>query len=229
MKKNSNIEILFILPYFIFFIIFLLIPTVSGIFLSFTDYTGYSLKDIKFIGLENYLNLFNVNSIYFEDFWYSILRTSLFVLLSTPFLIGVPLIFAAMINTLPEKIRNVYRVIFYIPSLFSVSAIGLLGVWFFEQEYGLVNYFLDSFLSDKLPWVSEGSLGWIAILLLTVWWTIGGNLVIYLAGLKNISKELYEAAELDGANWFQQLLNITLPGLKNQIMFTSIMTVLASF
>ncbi|MGL6131750.1 MAG: hypothetical protein ACRCZ9_09085, partial [Fusobacteriaceae bacterium] len=102
MKKNSNIEILFIFPYFIFFIIFLLIPTVSGIFLSFTDYTGYSLKDIKFIGLENYLNLFNVNSIYFEDFWYSILRTSLFVLLSTPFLIGVPLIFAAMINTLPE-------------------------------------------------------------------------------------------------------------------------------
>ncbi|MCK5779439.1 MAG: sugar ABC transporter permease [Psychrilyobacter sp.] len=228
--QNRNIAgWLFISPYMIFFMIFLLIPTISGVALSFTDYTGYSLDNLSFIGLENYKVIFNPSTLYFKEFWGAVLRTIGYVVISVPLVVGIPLVLASMINELSEKAGNIFRVIFYIPTLFSVAAIGLLGVWFFEQQYGLVNYFLDVLGFAKIGWVNNEISSWIAILLLTIWWTIGGNLIIFLASLKEIPKGLYEAAEIDGANTLQKFIYITIPGLKNQILFTVIMAIIASF
>lgn len=228
MKKNSRVGYLFLTPFMIAFVLFLIIPTITGFYLSLTDYNGMSLANASFVGLDNYKAMFDSSSYYYSDFWDSLIRTFVFVLLITPAVIFIPLVLSYILNTMTYG-KKIIKGMFYIPVVLSVSGIATLAAWVFDQKYGFLNYILTSLGFDAVPWLTNPELAFIAIVLLTIWWTMGGNLIIYIASMQGISTEMYEAADIEGANKITQFFKITIPSIKPQLAFTLIMSIIASF
>lgn len=228
MKKNSKIAYLFLAPFLVMFVLFLIIPTVTGFYLSLTDYNGMSLANASFVGLDNYKAIFDQNSYYFTDFWQSLFRTIGYVILITPAVIILPLVISYVLNTINHG-KRVLKGMFYIPVVLSVSGVATLAAWFFDQKYGFLNFILTSLGFQAQPWLTDPTLAFMAVVVLTIWWTMGGNLIIYIASMQGISTEMYEAAELEGASKVTQFLKITIPSIKPQLAFTFIMSIIASF
>jgi multiple sugar transport system permease protein len=154
--------------------------------------------------------------------------TGKFVLFSVPLLVAIPLAVAVMLN---QKFpgRNFFRAAFFAPYVLGVAVIGILWAFLLDPNIGLVNYYLDKIgIDTNVPWTTQTPWVWAALVGPTVWWTLGFNTVIYLAGLQDIPKELYEAAKVDGANPWQQFRNVTLPGLRPVLVFIITITILAS-
>lgn len=226
--NKSKIGYLFILPFMVMFVLFTIIPTIAGMVISFTDYNGMNLSNINFIGFENYQNIFNSESIYFDDFWSAVLRTFLFVVTIVPFLIIIPLVLSQVITGLKYG-KGIIKGLFYIPVILSVTGVATLAGWFFDQKYGLLNYFLSFVGFENIGWLTDTTLAFLAIGILTIWWTMGGNLIIYMAAMQGISTEMYEAADIEGASKWKKFYKITLPTIKPQLSFTFIMSVIATF
>ncbi|MEZ0536820.1 carbohydrate ABC transporter permease [Caldicellulosiruptoraceae bacterium PP1] len=224
MKKilSKLTPVLFIGPHFILFLIFLIYPTFYGLYISFFKWDF--MTEPKFVGFKNYMDLFNKETIDYSEFWSSLWHTIEFVIFSVPLLIAVAFILALLLN---EKIpfKNFFRTIFYMPVALSVSTICLIWMWVFDSNAGILNYYFGI----KTPWLSDLPYAWIALVIMTIWWTIGNNMVIFLAGLQDVPEEYYEASRIDGANWFQQLFHITLPSLKPTFLFITITSTIASF
>ncbi|KRQ87679.1 Lactose transport system permease protein LacF [Caloramator mitchellensis] len=227
-KKLDKIQpYLFILPQFVFFLIFMIIPTVLGVWISLNrwDY----LTPPKFVGLKNYMDLFSKDTIDYLEFWNSFGNTFKFVIFSVPFLIIIALALALLVNSPNLKLRNFFRGVFYTSNVLSVSCVGLIWLWMLDTNAGLVNYYLEKLGFDRIPWLAELPWAWISLVLMTVWWTIGGNMILFLAGLQDIPQVLYEAADIDGASAWQKFKYVTLPGLRRPLLFIIIMTTLAQF
>ena len=213
----------FFLPHVLLFSLFFIIPFAFGIYVSFTNWL--IIRTPEFIGLENFKTiLFDPGSIYFREFWNGVRNTLIYVVFAVPLLIVVPLLIAVLINEKPPGWR-LFQAIFYIPSLLSVSTISLTWVYMFDNRVG----FLNRLLGTAIPWLAQQPYAWIAIVLASVWWAIGGNMIIYLAGLSGIPQQQYEAAEIDGANALQRFRHVTLPGLINPLLFTLVMSTIGSF
>nr|WP_236674772.1 sugar ABC transporter permease [Enterococcus sp. BWR-S5] len=222
-KKKKLVPWLFLAPHLIIFSIFFLIPVVFGIYISFTDWDLFSSP--TFVGLDNYKDLlFNVDSTFYEQLRIGLKNTFLFVLFSVPFCIAVPLLLAAALNTKP-KLGKLFQSIFYMPSLFAISAVVIIWTLIFNVNYGPINTLLET----DTPWTGTQPYAWLALVAVTVWWTIGGNMIIYQAALNGISKDFYEAADIDGATAFQKFFKITLPAIRGQILYTVVMTTIAQF
>lgn len=222
-QSNKIIPWLFVAPHLIIFTIFFLIPVIFGIYVSFTDWDLFGLP--TFIGLDNYKELFfQKDSTFYEQLRIGLLNTFKFVVFSVPFCIAVPLVLAAALNTKP-KLGKIFQSIFYMPSLFAISAVVIIWTLIFNVNYGPINTMLKS----DIPWTSTQPYAWLTLVVVTVWWTIGGNMVIYQAALNGIPKDYYEAADIDGANSIQKFLKITLPAIKGQILYTLVMTTIAQF
>lgn len=214
---------LFVAPHLVIFTIFFLIPVIFGIYVSFTDWDLFGSP--TFVGLANYKELFfQKDSTFYEQLRIGLANTFKFVLFSVPFCIAVPLLLAAALNTKP-KLGKIFQSIFYMPSLFAISAVVIIWTLIFNVNYGPVNTMLNS----DIPWTSTQPYAWVTLVIVTVWWTIGGNMVIYQAALNGISKDFYEAADIDGASAFQKFTKITLPAIKGQILYTLVMTTIAQF
>jgi len=151
-----------------------------------------------FVGLENYIQLFTPGSLTSGDFWGSMSSTGIFTVASVPFLLAIPLLIAVLLN---QKIRGgtVFRAIFFAPYVLGVAVIGVIWKYLLDPQMGV-----------------------------TVWWTLGFNTVILLAGLKGINTELYDAAAVDGAGPVRTFLSVTLPGLRPVMTFVTTVTILAS-
>ena len=213
----------FFLPHILLFALFFIIPFVFGVYASLTDWL--IIRAPEFIGLKNFQTiLFSPGSIYFREFWNGVRNTLIYVVLAVPLLIALPLWIAILLNERPPCWR-LFQAIFYIPSLLSVSTISLTWIYMFDNRIG----FLNRLLGTALPWLAQQPYAWIAIVCASVWWAIGGNMIIYLAGLSGIPQEQYEAAEMDGANALQQFRHVTLPGMVNPLLFTLVMTTIGSF
>ncbi len=183
----------------------------------------------EFIGLENYkLILTNKDSIYYKYFWNGLKNTFTFVIISVPMLVSIPLLFALLINIEPKGYK-VFRGIFFLPSLFSISTLVLIWKWVLNTNVGILNITLGEIGITNIPWLAEQPYAWFSLALMTVWWTIGANMIIFTAALKEVPSNLYEAAEVAGANIFQKFIYITIPSLKNTLIYITIMTTLASF
>lgn len=228
MKKNSRVGYLFLAPFLIAFVLFLIIPTITGFYLSLTDYNGMSLSNASFVGLDNYKAIFDSNSYYFNDFWGSLVRTLVYVILITPAVIIIPLVLSYVLNTMTAG-KRLLKGMFYIPVVLSVSGIATLAGWVFDQKYGLINFVLTSLGFDPVPWLTDPTFAFMAIVVMTIWWTMGGNLIIYIASMQGISTEMYEAADIEGASKVKQFFKITIPSIKPQLAFTVIMSIIASF
>lgn len=213
---------LFLLPFAVLFIGFVLIPAVFGLWVSLHDY-NYLLPGKPWVGLGNYIDLFTPDSRDSGDFWHSMLATGIFTVFSVPFLIVCPLGVALLLNRAFTG-RAFFRAVFFAPYVLGVAVVGILFRFVLDPNIGLVNYYLG----HAIPWTTDLPWAWISLIAMTVWWTLGFNAVIYMAGLQDISPELYEAARVDGASPWQEFRNVTLPGLRPVMAFVTTVTLLAS-
>jgi len=225
---SSWVPYLFILPHLIFFIGFLGWPFFYGIYISLFNFDFLNPAYRPFVGLENYLNLFNSTSIQYADFWRSIRNTAFFVLWSVPPLVIVALLLAVLLNG-KYRGRNFFRGIYFAPWSLSAVVASLLWWWIFQDQGGLMNTYLTRIGLSPVSWLGALPWAWVAITTATVWWTVGFNTIIFLAALQDIPESLYEAASIDGANMVQQFLRITIPMLRPVLIFIITITLLASF
>jgi multiple sugar transport system permease protein len=213
---------LFLLPYLLLFLGFVLIPAGFGLWISLHDY-NYLLPGKPWVGLANYIELFTPGSRDSADFWRSMSATGIFTLFSVPLLIICPFGVALLLNRgFPG--RSFFRAVFFTPYVLGVAVVGVLFRFVLDPNIGLVNYYLG----HAIPWTTDVPWAWVSLVGMTVWWTLGFNAVIYLAGLQDISPQLYEAARVDGASRWDEFRHVTLPGLRPVLMFVLTVTILAS-
>ena len=194
---------LFMAPYLVLFTIFVVVPVVFGVWVSLHNWDP--LLPVKpFVGLQNYVDLATPGSTTFEPFWKSMEATGKFTLYSVPLLVIVPLLIALILNR-EFRGRNFFRATFFAPYVLGVAVIGILWRFLLDPNIGLVNYYLGVLgLPDNIPWITALPWAWVSLVGVTVWWTLGFNTVIYLAGLQDIDTALYDAAKVDGANSWQR-------------------------
>jgi len=217
---------LFMAPYLVLFTVFIAVPAVYGIWISLHNY-DYLLPGKPWVGLGNYADLFTPGSATSEPFWQSMEATGKFTLYSVPLLVVIPLLVALVLN---QKFpgRSFFRAVYFAPYVLGVAVIGILWRFILDPNAGLLNYYLGLLGIENIPWITALPWAWISLVGVTVWWTLGFNAVIYLAGLQDIDPALYDAAKVDGANRWQRFLNVTLPGLRPVLLFVVTVTILAS-
>ena len=211
----------FLVPWLIGFLGLTLGPTLASLYLSFTNFD--LLQDPQVIGLANYQRIFTNDA----KFWHSMQVTFMYVILAVPlklaFALGLAMVLNRGIAGLP-----LYRALFYLPSLLGASvAIAVLWRQLFAKD-GLVNVVLGFFGFDGPSWISDPSYSLYTLVLLSVW-QFGSPMIIFLAGLRQIPSDVYEAASIDGANKIQQFIKITLPLLTPVIFFNGIVQTIDAF
>ncbi|HZO68065.1 MAG TPA: sugar ABC transporter permease [Kribbellaceae bacterium] len=217
---------LFLAPYLVLFLAFVVGPALFGIWMSLHDW-DFQLPGKPFVGLQNYKDLFDPLSATSLPFWHGMRATGIFTLASVPFLVALPLGLAVLLNRAFPG-RTFFRAVYFAPYVLGVAVIGLMFRYILDTNFGILNAFLGLFGVGEIGWTNDQPWAWIGLVGLTVWWTLGFNAVIYLAGLQDIPAEQYEAAELDGANRWQQFWNVTVPGLRPVFVFVVTITILAS-
>lgn len=219
---NPIIPWLFILPFLVLFGMFVILPAIYGLWISLHDW-DFNLPDRPFIGLQNYKDLFDSSSVVAEPFWNGMANTGIFVLISVPFLVSLPLLVAMLLNRKFPG-RAFFRAAYFAPYVLGVSVIGVMWRYLLDDQFGFIN----ALFGTNINWTTSQPWAWISLTGVTIWWTIGFNSIIYMAGLADIPEELYEAGALDGANGWQRFWHITIPSLRPVLIFIFITTVLAS-
>lgn len=222
--KNNKIPYLFIAPTIILLSIFSLLPIFVALIISFTDLSLSGLADwstIQFIGLENYQKIIK-DPIFLK----SIINTLYYVVIGVPLVIIFSLGIAILINFGKARIFKAFRVVFYMPSITNIVAVAVVWNFLYNPQIGLINYFLELMNLPTIGWLTDPSIAKISLIILAVWKGIGLNMLIFLAALQGIPKSYYEAAQIDGANNWQQLIKITVPLLRFAIFFVSITTMI---
>jgi multiple sugar transport system permease protein len=176
----------------------------------------------SFAGLGNYRELFGDSR-----FWQAMWHTIEFTLISTPPLVLLPLFFAIVVNRISRG-QWFFRLAFFLPYILPSAVIALIWLWLYEPGYGLVDGFFNLIGVTAPGWLSSTSVALYSIVIVTVWWTIGFNFILYLAGLQEISRDLYEAAALDGASRWKQTWRLTLPLLGRTTTLVVVLQVIAS-
>lgn len=218
---------LFLAPYLVLFIGFVAIPAIYGIWISLHEY-DYLLPKRPWSGLSNYINLFTADSRDGADFWQSMRATGIFTLISVPFLVIVPLAIAVLLNRAFPG-RTFFRAVFFAPYVLGVAVVGVLFRFLLDPTIGMLNFYLNELgIGRAIPWTTQLPWAWISLVAMTIWWTLGFNAIIYLAGLQDIAPELYEAADVDGASAWRKFVHITIPGLRPVLLFVLTLTILAS-
>ena len=218
---------LFLAPYLVLFAVFVVLPIFFGIWISLHAW-DFTLPGKPFVGLENYKALFDSQSVSFKPFWSSIKATGIFTVLSVPLLLIVPLAVALVMNQ-GFRGRNTFRTIFFAPYVLGVAVVGVLWRFLLDANIGVVNSFIEAIGGPQnISWLSSVPEAWVALVGVTVWWTLGFNSVIFLAGLQDVPGELYEAAKVDGAGAWARFRHVTLPSLRPVTMFVTMVTIIAS-
>ncbi|WP_409295767.1 carbohydrate ABC transporter permease [Peribacillus sp. SCS-26] len=226
--KSKLTSSLFVLPYLILFTVFLLIPIVYGAWMSLHNWDLLNPVH-EFVGFKNYAKLFDPDSYLNSLFFDGLKNTLKFVVFSVPLLVIVGLGLALLINALPNRIKGIFRTMYFIPYAVSVSVVAIIWLWLLDTNSGLINNYLTGMHLDAIPWLTDMPWAWVSIVVATLWWTIGFNMVIFINALNDVSEELYEAGSLDGASRWQRLIYITLPSIKPTMLFVLITSTIASF
>ena len=219
---------LFILPHLLLFAIFVGYPFFNGLYISLfeSDYLRPARDQVR--RLTNYVDLFTPGSVDFQTFWNSLGNTGKFVVYSVPLLVVIPLLLAVLLNTKTPG-RNIFRAIYFAPWVLSVAVAGLLWWWIFQSQGGSDQPLPLRVAHLQPQWLASLPWAWVAIVVCTIWWTMGFNTIILLAALQDIPDFLYEAASLDGATGWKAFWKITLPMLQPVLLFIVTITIIASF
>lgn len=207
----------FAVPYLLFFGGFMLTPLLLGLYMSFHDWNAVAPLQSEFIGLEHYRTLVNDPS-----FWNALWNTVYFVILTVPAIVIGSLLLALGVNR-DIKGKWFLRTVFFSPYVLTVAVVGLLWEDLFSSS-GLIPYYLGTG-----NWLTDHTLAMPALAIATIWWTIAFNFIILLAARQNVSDRLYEAAKLDGASTWRMMVDITIPQMKNPLIFVVIVTFVGSF
>lgn len=220
-RKNLLTAYTFIAPNFIGFFIFTLIPVICSLALAFLEWDSFSAP--TFIGLKNFQKM-----LHDVTFWISFKNTIYYTVGVVPLTLVCSLGLAILLN---QKIRGMkfFRTAFFFPYITSLVAIAVVWNMLFHPTMGPINQFLRTFINNPPGWTTTTAWAMPAIIIVSVWRGMGYYMILYLAGLQGISKDLYEAASIDGATKWEQFLNITLPSLRPTTFFVTIMLVINCF
>lgn len=220
----------FISPWIVGFLALALYPLLSSAWRSFTDFSV--LSDPVFVGTANYREM-----VQDDHFWKALANTLVFAAMAIPLGMAVSLALAVLLNFNLSG-RGIFRTIYFLPSLLPLVCLGVLWQWLLNGDIGLVNTLLNPFYDwwNSLTGASLQPPNWLLDpfyakpgLVLAQTWTVGNTVVIYLAGLQDVPRHLYESAEIDGANFRQRLIHVTLPLISPVIYFNGIMALIGSF
>ena len=194
---------LFLLPAGIVLLIFFFIPFFQTIGLSFLNYSN-NIYNPSFAGLENYVQILH-NPIFYKVMW----NTLLYLVVAVPILAIIPLFLAILIN---QKIKGItlYKILIYLPVIVSIVVAAIAFKWLYAQQ-GILNYILNVMHINSIGWLTDPKYAIYSVIIVTIWKGIGYYMMIYLAALMSVPKELYEACDIDGANFLTKHLTVTIP------------------
>jgi multiple sugar transport system permease protein len=226
MKKRYLYEALsgyaFVLPFIASISIFLIGPLIYAFIISFKEFSFLNPEASRWIGFANYIKLFSD-----PTFKRALLNTTLYSLGVVPTQLVIALILALIVNS-DIKGKTFFRVAYYIPTVTSTVAVSVIFLYLFKAD-GLVNALLAKFGIQGPTWFNDVRFALPSIMMMAIWSSVGNYMVIFLAGLQDIPSELYEAAEVDGANKFQRFFKITLPMLRPIVFFNLVMSLIGTF
>lgn len=218
-KKHRWEGILFAAPAILGFLIFTAGPMIASLIYSFTDYA--LVNDWKFIGADNYIELFSGEDPYFYQ---SLKVTIYYVALSVPLQLVVSFLFAMLLNQ-NVRFKSVFRTIFYMPTIVPAVAAAMVWMWVLDPDLGVLNNLLQTLHLPTSKWIYDEATVIPSLAMMSLW-TVGGTMVIFLAGLQDIPQQLYEAAKIDGGNAWHRLFKITVPMMTPTIFFNLVMGII---
>jgi len=194
---------LFLLPAVLLLVVFFFIPFFQTVILSFQDY-GNSIYNATFVGLQNYIALFK-NPIFYKV----LANTFIYLVVAVPILAILPLFLAILLN---QQIRGitVYKILIYLPVIVSIVVAAIAFKWLYAEQ-GILNYFVNLLGLESVGWLTDPNWALYSVIWVTIWKGIGYYMMIYLAALMSVPKELYEACDIDGASFLRKHLTVTIP------------------
>jgi multiple sugar transport system permease protein len=217
----------FVAPALIVLGTFFFVPVLAAFGMSLTDFDIYALTDLanlRFVGLQNYWQL-----LHDPLFWKSLGNTFYFVALGVPLSIATSLAAALLVNSKLARFRSFFRTIYFAPVITTLVAVAVVWRYIFHTRYGFLNYALGFIGIEPIDWLGDPHWAMPAIVILAVWKNFGYNMIIILAALQSIPEDLYEAARIDGASYWQQFRHVTLPSLQPVLLLVSILTMAGYF
>lgn len=211
---------LFLLPAAVVLIVFFFIPFFQTFVLSFQDYSS-SIYNPTYIGLLNYIKLFQS-----PIFYKVLLNTFLYLFIAVPILAIVPLFLAILLNQNIKGI-TVYKILIYLPVIVSIVVAAIAFKWLYAEQ-GILNYFIETLGFNPIGWLTDTRFALISVILVTIWKGIGYYMMIYLAGLMSVPKELYEACDIDGAGALKKHLTVTIPHIMPTIALVSTISAISA-
>ena len=211
---------LFLLPAFAVLLVFFFIPFFQTIGLSFFDYSS-SIYNPTFNGVDNYIKLFK------EPIFYKVMfNTFMYLFIAVPFLVTFPLFIAILIN---QKIRGItlYKILIYLPVIVSIVVAAIAFKWLYAGQ-GILNYLLSLFHIEQIGWLVDPKWALFSVAMVTVWKGIGYYMMNYLASLMSVPQDLYEACDIDGANFIQKHLTVTIPHIMPTIALVSTISTISA-
>jgi multiple sugar transport system permease protein len=221
-RFRKYVGLVFVAPWILSFLLFDLIPTGAAFYYSFTDWSVLS-PNTTYIGLDNYREMFTGDRL----FWKSFTNTLYYTAFSVPLGVIAAFLLALMLNA-RIRFQGMFRTLFYLPAVVPTVAASIVWLWIFDTRRGILNYALDLVGLDPIRWLTSPEWSKPALIIMSLW-TIGGGMVIYLAGLQGIPRDLYEAADVDGAGTLSKLFNITIPLMTPTIFFNLLLGMIGSF
>lgn len=238
LEKETMAGYLFLLPNLLGFLIFTLVPVLLSLVLSFVSWDMLSAP--KFVGMQNFINLLGFQKelgrlVPNDPLFWKCVSNTLFLMLIIPIEIMASLMLALVMN---QKVRfiNLFRAIYFLPTITNGVAICLLWAWIYNYDFGLINNIImrvGTMLSiplQRIPWLTETAWAKPSLMLMGMWIMLGGyNMILFMAALQGVPKELYEAAEMDGASSWHKFWNITWPMISPTTFFVFVMAVIGGF
>ncbi|MEH7033507.1 sugar ABC transporter permease [Priestia megaterium] len=219
MKTNKSLPYLFIAPALLLFALFTIYPIFSSFVLSFQSMEG---GNYVFTGLSNYTRLLGD-----DIFWKALGNTGIILIVQVPVMILLALVLANALNSQLLRLKGFFRVSFFLPAVTSLVAYSILFSIILQDE-GIMNTILGFFGIDAIQWLGDPFWAKVSIIVAMTWRWTGYNMVIFLAALQSLSHEVYEAADLDGANRIQKFFHVTVPQLKPVILFATILSTIGT-
>jgi multiple sugar transport system permease protein len=218
--RSLRVGLFFVSPWLIGLLVFYLYPIVSSLYYSFTDYNV--LQPPSWTGLTNYQQIFAD-----PNFWTALGNTVFMVVVGIPIYTVADIAVAILLNTRAPG-QALYRAIIFLPTLIPVVVVSILWDWLLNPQSGLVNELLGLININGPGWYASPDWAKPGFVFMTLWGT-GNAVVIYLAGLQDVDRTLYEAADVDGANWWHKIRHVTIPSISPVILFNVILAIIASF
>lgn len=232
-KKKKYIDYsgyFFILPVCLFFFTFVLFPMIRGLELSLYS---FSKKTPAFVGLKHYANLLfsSNNATIHEPFMKSLVNTVIVTAVAVPIVVLISIFVAVTIYNKHAVVRSFFRGVFYIPAISSVVSVTVVWAWIYHPQYGILNYVFKSIgvINDNVDWLGNPKTALYAIITILITTSLGQPIILYVAALGNVPKELLEASEIDGANKWQVFTKITWPLIKPTTLYIVVVTTINSF